>query len=146
MAMSPKVERLGPRSRLALAALAAAIVVVLGLARALKPDPRGFGTHSQLGLSPCTFRELTGQPCPSCGMTTAFSWASRGRLDRAWSANPAGAVIAPICLLAAAWLAVASARGSPRPFRSADAPLMVLVLGFVALGLVNWAVRLSRGP
>jgi len=43
--------------------------LVLGLS--LDPDPRGFGTHEQLGLSACYAREWLGVPCPTCGVTTA---------------------------------------------------------------------------
>ena len=31
------------------------------LARRLEPDPRGFGTHTQLGLRPCSFLRATGR-------------------------------------------------------------------------------------
>src|SRR4051794_22616187 len=74
--------------------LAAGLMGLLGLARWLEPDPRGYGTHTQLGLGPCAFAVLTGRPCPTCGMTTSFAWLTRGRLDRSWQANPAGCLIA----------------------------------------------------
>ena len=47
--------------------------VVLGVARSLKPDPSGIGTHHQLGLNPCGFLTEIGFPCPMCGMTTSFA-------------------------------------------------------------------------
>lgn len=37
---------------------------------------------------------LTGHPCPTCGMTTSFAYAVRGRLLRAFHAQPAGLAIA----------------------------------------------------
>src|SRR5689334_25333620 len=43
-------ERLGKRTRAILVALALATAGILGLARWLEPDPRGYGTHEQLGL------------------------------------------------------------------------------------------------
>ena len=63
--MSPQLdarERLGPWPRVLLAAWAVMLVAVLAVARRLEPDPRGFGTHEQLGLSPCAFRATTGRP------------------------------------------------------------------------------------
>lgn len=53
--------------------LAAGSGSVLGIAAWLTPDPRGYATHTQLGLGSCTFLTLTGYPCPMCGMTTTFA-------------------------------------------------------------------------
>ncbi len=136
------IPRLGRRVRIALAILALGLVAVLTTARLLTPDPKGFGTHTQLGLGRCAFREITGKPCPSCGMTTAFAWAARGRLDRAWRANPAGSIIAPTCLFFIPWLIFTAISGRTRPFRSADLPLIFAVLLGVGLTLSSWAIRL----
>jgi Protein of unknown function (DUF2752) len=136
------VTRLGRRARLALGLLASGLVGVLATACLLRPDPRGFGTHTQLGLGACSFREMSGKPCPACGMTTAFAWSVRGRVDRAWRANPAGCVIAPMVLILIPWLAASSMTGRTWPFRTADVPLVGVVLLGVALALANWAVRL----
>jgi hypothetical protein len=46
---------------------------VIATAAWLQPDPEGHGTHLQLGLSTCSFLQLTGQPCPMCGATTTFT-------------------------------------------------------------------------
>jgi hypothetical protein len=135
-------DRLGRTARAFLATLAIGIVAVMITARALKPDLRGFGTHTQMGLGPCAFRELTKKPCPACGMTTAFAWTARGRIDRAWSANPAGSVIAPACILIAPWLIFVAISGRPRPFRTVEEPLVIAVLAGVAISLLTWAVRL----
>ncbi len=135
-------DRLSRTSRLVLASFAVAVLAVLITARWLRPDPQGFGTHTQLGLPPCSFRVLTGYPCPACGMTTAFAWTLRGRLDRAFFANPGGAVMAPLCFLTLPWLLFAAITGHPRPFRSAEVPLVAAALGIVAVALLSWAVRL----
>lgn len=135
---------LSKSSRSVLAILALGLVVVLITARVLRPDPRGFGTHMQLGLGPCGFREITGKPCPACGMTTAFSWTVRARLVEGWRANPAGVVIASVCFAMIPWLITASISGRTWPFRSAEGPLVGVVLAGVALALVLWAARLLR--
>jgi hypothetical protein len=134
--------RLGGKTRLAMVASALALIGVLGLARWLEPDPRGYGTHVQLGLPPCTFFRLTGRPCPTCGMTTAFAWSVRGRVDRAWRANPAGCLLAPTCAALAAWLAAGAARGRPVGTRSLDRPLTALLVATVAVSLAAWTVRM----
>jgi len=39
----------------------------------LEPSPLGHSTHTQLGLSTCSFLSATGYPCPMCGATTTFT-------------------------------------------------------------------------
>ncbi len=111
--MTPRQEfvgTLGWPTRRALVLAALGLVGVLGVARQLEPDPRGFGTHTQLGLAPCAFALVTGHPCPTCGMTTSFAWFARGRFDRSWRANPAGSLLAPTCVALVPWLLAGAAR------------------------------------
>jgi hypothetical protein len=121
------------------------LIVVFGLARWLEPDPHGYGTHTQLGLMPCAFRILTGQLCPTCGMTTSFAWFARGRLDRSWQANPAGSLLAPACVVLVPWLLAGAVQGRPVGTRSLERPLIGLVVATVALGLLSWTFRLILG-
>ena len=72
------------------------------LAFALKPDPRGYGTHQSLGLPPCTFRMLFGIPCPSCGMTTSFSHLMHGNISQAFE-RASGVVLAAVCAVQIPW-------------------------------------------
>lgn len=74
------------------ALLAAAMALVILLARWLEPDPSGVGTHEQLGLAPCTFHWVLGLPCPFCGMTTAFSHLAHGNVATGFASQPAGAL------------------------------------------------------
>jgi hypothetical protein len=146
--MTPRQEferTLGWPTRRALVLAALGLVGVLGVARQLEPDPRGFGTHTQLGLAPCAFALVTGHPCPTCGMTTSFAWFARGRFDRSWRANPAGSLLAPTCVALVPWLLAGAARGRPPGFRSLDRPLIGLVVATVALSLVSWTLRLILG-
>ena len=64
--------------------------LVLALSFYLVPDPHGFGTHRQLGLSSCTFMTLMNYPCPMCGMTTSFALMSRFQILRALETQPFG--------------------------------------------------------
>lgn len=146
--MSPQVvlsERLGWMPRIFLAAWALVLVVLLLVARRLDPDPRGFGTHTQLGLPACAFQAATGRPCPTCGMTTSFAWFARGNLVRSWGASPAGSLLAPTCLALVPWLLAASARGRPAPFRSWETPLVGLAVAVVALTVLSWTIRMTLG-
>jgi hypothetical protein len=136
------VPPLGRAVRLALVLAALGLVGVLVVARCLTPDPRGYGTHVQLGLLPCTFERLTGRRCPTCGMTTAFAWFARGQLDRAWQANPAGSLLAPACLVLVPWLLAMAARGRPLGCRTLERPLTLLVVAAVAISLLAWTIRL----
>lgn len=89
-------------TRLNGALLLATCSAVLGAAIYLKPDPRGHGTHEQLGLAPCSMVATLGMPCPTCGMTTAFSLTMRGRFLAAAYVQPAGFVLALATIGAAA--------------------------------------------
>ena len=71
----------------------AGCLALLAVAACLKPDPRGVGTHAQLGFPECGLMRTVGVPCPTCGMTTAFAYTVRGRWIAAFDAQPAGWVI-----------------------------------------------------
>ncbi|WP_165230553.1 DUF2752 domain-containing protein [Aquisphaera insulae] len=134
-------QRLEGGARWLLLLLAAVLLGLLAVSRWLvEPDPRGYGTHTQLGLGPCAFRELTGRPCPTCGMTTAFAWMTRGDLGRSWRANPAGCVIALLVAPVAAWLLACVRWRRPIGTRTIGGPLMGLAVAIVALGLASWSL------
>ncbi len=139
-------QQLGWRTRGALLVAAAGLAGLLGLARSLVPDPRGYGTHLQLGLRPCGFATVTGRLCPTCGMTTAFAWFSRGRVDRSWRANPAGCLFAMSSIPVMVWLVACAVRGEPVGFASLTGPVMGLLLAGVAFSLMSWLIRLIVSP
>ena len=145
--LGPLVERVRAKNpfsaRLIATGCALGGMAVLGMALWLTPDPRGFGTHTQLGQPECGFLLVTQLPCPTCGMTTAFAHAVRGQWFRAILAQPMGFLLA----LATAGTVVVS--------------LMVIITGTVwnlnwyrvsasrfvfavfALFLAGWAVRVG---
>jgi len=142
--VSPVLRRAGQRAvRLTGLAVAAPCAAVLVLAAMLHPDSRGYDTHTQLGLPPCGFVQRTGLPCPTCGMTTAFSHLMRGRPLKALRTQPFGAVLGVATILAAAagfWQAVSGrnvlGRLRPRPW------------WFWLLGagvMVGWAAKIAIG-
>lgn len=89
--------RVGAGPRLFALFLAAACLGVLVVAATLRPDARGVGTHQQLGLPPCGWMAAMNLPCPTCGMTTAFSYAAHARPLEALRAQPAGLLGAVLC-------------------------------------------------
>jgi hypothetical protein len=125
---------------------AALLAGVLGLSRRLVPDPRGYGTHTQLGLRPCTFAILTGRLCPTCGMTTAYAWFVRGRVDRSWRANPAGCLLAASSIPLGIWFLACAVRSRPVGFRTFSGPLMGLLLAGCLLSVASWLIRWTVTP
>jgi len=94
------------RSREHWTVLTLALLAPLGLAligAVLKPDPRGYGTHEQLGFQPCLPMRLWNIPCPGCGVTTAVTLAVRGHLLASLRTQPFGLVTLLGCLAFAAW-------------------------------------------
>jgi hypothetical protein len=121
--------------------LATGIVVVFGIAVWLTPDPRGFGTHQQLGMPPCTFRTLTKVNCPHCGLTTSFSWFVRGQFENSMKANPAGLILAGASILILIWCIVVSIRGTFVITHEPGRDLLVSFGIWVLLSVVIWLFR-----
>ncbi|MGE0479012.1 MAG: DUF2752 domain-containing protein [Phycisphaerae bacterium] len=123
----------------------ATCAAVLALAVWLKPDTRGYGTHEQLRVAPCGWLERYRLPCPTCGMTTAFSFTVRGRFLAAAWAQPAGFSLALMTVALAVGAAFALVAGRvPRlrwplltPYRVFWILLLLLVGG--------WAFKLAAG-
>lgn len=94
--------------------VAVALVIPVGLAAMgvfLEPDGRGFGTHEQLGLRPCTMMELWEVPCPGCGVTTSVTLAARGRLGDSLAAQPFGTALALASVVWSLWALATHLRG-----------------------------------
>src|SRR5438874_13393701 len=89
-------EGLSSRGRMLALGVGLACLSVLLVAAKLKPSPDGFGSHARLGLARCQFMERTGLPCPSCGMTTSWTWFVRGNVAASLYVQPMGTVLAAI--------------------------------------------------
>lgn len=102
-------QRGGPRratvgERVSAGVLASGALSVLVTAAVLTPSPTGEGTHTQLGLPACTWLSLFGTPCPTCGMTTSFSYAAEGDYLGSFLAQPAGFVLVLVTAMTV-WIA-----------------------------------------
>jgi len=141
-ARQPVEAPIGTVGRATLCGTALFLIVGFGIAVLLKPDPRGFGTHQQLGLPPCAFRFFVNRPCPGCGMTTCFAHFVRGQFAAAVQANPAGTLLATVCLLLIPWCFWSAYRG--RLWMVSDPVPVVTALSVSLAGLIFllWATRM----
>ncbi len=96
---SPRVtERTTPLratlgDRIGAGAIALMSLAVLSIAAWLAPASQGHGTHTQLGLSPCMWATALDRPCPTCGMTTSFSYAGQGSWIQSAKTQPMGTLL-----------------------------------------------------
>jgi hypothetical protein len=139
-------KRLALWVRMSLALMAVFLVAGFSLAAWLNPYKDGRvwleETHRQLGLPPCTFRALTGMPCPSCGMTSSFALLMHGDLGNSLRANFAGTALAVFFMALVPWCLVCSVRGKVVLVRSWDWVLVRIVLVFLVLLLLRWGMVL----
>jgi hypothetical protein len=118
------------------------MLALLAIAVYLRPSERGYGTHQQLGLPPCSFRQLFGSRCPSCGMTTAWSNTVRGQLIEAVRANSAGTALCVAALICTPVLLASGIRGRWVVTPPNERTLALAATFFVVITLVDWAIRL----
>jgi len=96
------IEKVNVRKHLLQELLVLSVLVgILVMSFVLTPRASGIGTHTRLGLPPCSFYKLTGMPCPGCGLTTSFSYMARLHIVSAFQAHPFGPVFftALLCIL-----------------------------------------------
>jgi Protein of unknown function (DUF2752) len=132
---------LGQRGRSLLSVLGLGLIAGFCLAATLQPDPRGYGTHRQLGLPPCTVRLLLGIPCPSCGMTTSFAHLMRGQVADALRANPAGLLLALACAALVPWCWLSVFYGRACWIERPDVAAFIVLGSISAVAVVQWVVR-----
>ncbi|WP_312870552.1 DUF2752 domain-containing protein [Gordonia asplenii] len=125
------------------AAVAAGGVAVYGIALAWSPA----AVVSGPGF--CPFREMTGWPCPACGLTRSFVMLAHGDVARAFSFNLFGPVFFVVGLAAtivAGWSLVARRPAVLEKFGSwlTTPAAMVLLAVWMAYGVAR-IVDAARG-
>ncbi|MBN2063304.1 MAG: DUF2752 domain-containing protein [Sedimentisphaerales bacterium] len=112
----------------------------------VKPEVQGFGSHRQLSLPECSWITQKDMPCPTCGMTTAYSLTVRGRLIRALTTQPAGCLLALAHLALAFLLAIVAISGKyPQNFAIwANYHALRLLLIAVIIVLAGWGWTILR--
>jgi hypothetical protein len=139
------VMRLWLRSLLVL--MAVVLIAVFGIAVWLDPygqdgEAKRMETHTQLGLPPCTFKFLTGRPCPSCGMTTSFALLLHGDFVNSLRANCVGTFLALFCLALIPYGLVSAWRGRYLFLVSLDWLVPRFIVAFAVLMLLRWGLVL----
>jgi hypothetical protein len=90
----------------------------------------------------CAFREATGLPCPTCGLSRSVVMSLHGEFARAWRLAPAGPVaVIGIALFAVAMLilAIMQARGESSLAASARFWIRRAALAYSAALTAVWA-------
>ncbi len=127
-----------------------AMAGILGLsllvtARNLEPDPRGFGTHEQLGLTPCYFHELTGHVCPLCGGTTAWAHLLRGEITLAAIANLGAMLLGVAVVCCVPWMLWVVIWGRWPIAQPTWRHLLVLATVWLVVVVLDWLRRVTLG-
>jgi hypothetical protein len=131
--------------RIVLIVMGSVLAAMLLAAWRVTPDGRGFGTHQQLGLAPCTVVQWFGWRCPSCGMTTSWAHVVRGQIWSALKANAGGTLLAVAAMVATPWLMMSGAAGRWVVKRPHEWWLFGGAIVLMTVTLVQWAVRMTLG-
>jgi len=147
LAVIPVLSR---RVSFLLIGIVAGTLAVFGIAARLNPyeddgTPRTMGTHVQTGLPPCTFKVMTGVPCPSCGLTTSFALLVRGDIVNSLRANAVGTALALFWLALIPWSLACTIGRRYFLITTPERALFVAVIGFVGLLIIRWAIILGMG-
>ena len=145
MESTPRSPRLPVALRLSVLSAGLGLSILLVIAARLEPDRKGFGTHQQLGLPPCMILKLYNLRCPSCGMTTAWAHAIRGRFQSAVAANAGGTLLAIAAFFLAPWTIISGMRGRWLGGNPSPDVAMIFIVVVVGVTLLDWTVRFICG-
>ena len=118
-----------------------AILVLFGLF--VTPDPRGYGTHTHLGLPDCKLIEWWGVPCPGCGVTTSVCLAAHGQLLAALHTQPLGLACALLLAFAPLWAVWQHFAGRDLYAEAGRIVSRPWLVGAAVLVLGSWAWKLG---
>jgi len=148
----PPPQRLNTWVRGLLVLLACFLISGFSLAIYLNPykddgSAKRMETHRQLTiggkqLPECTFKEKTGLPCPSCGMTSSFALFVRGDLWNSAKANWVGTLLATFCLCLIPWSFASAWLKRPVLVRSLEMWISISIITLLSLLLLRWAIVL----
>ena len=117
-------------------------LLLLLVATQVSPDNDGLGTHLQLGMKKCHFLLTSGLPCPTCGMTTSFSWFVRGHLLASIYVQPMGAALA-LAACAGVWAGLyIGLTGRPIHRLAQHLPLAKMLFGVLLFTVAAWGWKI----
>ena len=140
-------SRIEAKVRLMWGGIAVAALSLLIVASILKPASEGLGTHQQLGLPQCGWISAANMPCPTCGMTTAFSHAADGNLLGSFRAQPMGALLAiatAIAVVVGGWSALSGSTLGPFLAGLFNARVGWMLLAFFIAAWI-WKIMVHKG-
>jgi hypothetical protein len=98
-------------------------------------------------LGYCGFKQRTGLPCPTCGMTTATLAFAQGRILEAFYIQPACGLLCSLAVIAAILALIVAVFGVYFPFIERffeQVRLRYLILALLIVLAAGWAVTLAR--
>ncbi len=98
-------------------------------------------------LGECGFKQRTGLPCPTCGMTTATLAFSQGHIVRAFYIQPACALMCSIMAITALIAFFVSVSGIYFGFIRSffkEVKVRYIIIALVVIIAAGWAVTLAR--
>nr|NQU89628.1 DUF2752 domain-containing protein [Bacteroidota bacterium] len=129
-----KKKALSTDQRIVRSALAVVLLVILVLSYVFEP--------STYHLIDCAFLNLTGLPCPSCGMTRSFHAMAHLQVHESFVLNWMGPIIFVGMLLMAILFFTETTTGITIQFQRKVPIIMVSFIGLAGMWLVLWIVRL----
>ncbi len=137
------VRRASSRERAIGALISLSVIVLFGGLWGLQKLHFDFGQV----FDPCGFKQRTGYPCPSCGMTTSVLAFARGEVLTAFYVQPASAFVCTLLMVTAFLAFLAAVFGVY--FKALDRILSEMKIAYLVIGLLvilaaGWAVTLAR--
>jgi len=126
-----------------LAGAFAGLAILVLFALFVAPDPRGYGTHTHLGLPGCMTIEWWGVPCPGCGVTTSVCLAAHGRFLAALHNQPLGLACALVLALAPGWALWLHIAGKDLYAEAGRLVLKPWLIGAGVFVVVSWFWKLG---
>jgi len=127
------------------AAAGAGLLAGLAGARLLELPLGPFGIPARNFLPHCLVHQLTGHPCPTCGMTRSFIAMSRGDLGAALLWHPLGPALFGAAGLAGVALLAGAACSRRWRVNARETETKAATIGLAGVLLAAWVVRWMGG-